>query len=252
MNNSSHYRIWLGYVFVLSIILLTGCGTVHHADKNRGGGYHQSSKNLTPAQEKELVSEAKKWIGTKYRYGGHSRAGTDCSGMVMEVYKKVCDVKLPRSSRDQQAFCKRVKRDNLRKGDLVFFSTGKSNNSVSHVGLYIGDGEIIHASATKGVMISNLNDKYFQRTYHSSGRVLASAGVKAVETVPSLSSAVRPDNEMSLGEFIKKTERPTPIASEIDVSLDRKTEASDPALPSKMLEDVIDQKIDSIYSTMFD
>lgn len=212
-------------MFVSLALLVGGCGSSQHA--SNGSGKTPYTKSLSPAQEKELVKEAKKWLGTKYRYGGHSRSGTDCSGMVMEVYKKVCDVKLPRSSREQQAFCKSIKRDNLRKGDLVFFASGKSRDAVSHVGLYIGDGEIIHASSSKGVMISNLNENYFKRTYHSSGRVLAAAGSKAIE------SAV-------------------PAAEVVDLPPEVKQQAIDPALPSKILEDVIDQKIDSIYSTMFD
>lgn len=251
MSNFPYRKIWLISVFVLSVILLSGCGSSQHAGAGKGGGY-TSSQKLTPSQEKELVKEAKKWIGTKYRYGGHSRSGTDCSGMVMEVYKKVCGVKLPRSSREQQAFCKKIKRENLRKGDLVFFSTGKSRKSVSHVGLYIGDGEIVHASASKGVMISSLNEKYFQRTYHSSGRVLASAGAKAVESVRPMSPSDGSAREISLDEFIKKSDSSNKKEQKIDVSPERRAEALDSTLSSKLLEDIIDQKIDSIYSTMFD
>ena len=121
--------------------------------------------------EKELIKEAKKWLGTKYKYGGHSKSGTDCSGFVMQIYKSVYDIKLPRSSREQQEFCKKIKKSQLKIGDLVFFATGKKKGKVSHVGLYIGNGEFIHASSSKGVVISKLEQNYYIRTYHSSGRV---------------------------------------------------------------------------------
>lgn len=253
MRTRDYFYPLVSLLFVMSLTLLTGCGSSRtSADRQSVSHYN---KKLTPAQERELVKEAKKWLGTKYRYGGHSRSGTDCSGMIMEVYKKVCDVKLPRSSREQRDFCKNIKRNDLRKGDLVFFSTGKSKSTVSHVGLYIGDGEIIHASSSRGVMVSRLDERYFQRAYHSSGRVLAAAGVAAAKSVTihsdgdrrsSQTSSNNCKREISLEKFIKET-------TAIEPSQERKKEADDPALPSLLLlDDVIDQKIDSIYSDMFD
>lgn len=255
MRKRTFFRLFSLFSLVLSITLLTGCGSSRTStDKQTATHYN---KKLSPAQERELVKEAKKWLGTRYCYGGHSRSGTDCSGMVMEVYKKVCDVKLPRSSREQRDFCKSIRRDDLRRGDLVFFSTGKSKSSVSHVGLYIGDGEIIHASSSRGVMVSRLDERYFQRTYHSSGRVLAAAGVAAVKSVsvgvdsdknsPSATSKINNgQKEISLDDFIRGE-------AQIEPSPDKKKEADNPVLPSSLLlDDVIDQKIDSIYSGMFD
>ncbi|MCC8174893.1 MAG: C40 family peptidase [Bacteroidales bacterium] len=127
---------------------------------------------ISGAQQAAIVKEARRWLGTKYRYGGHSRKdGTDCSGMVMEIYDQVCKVKLPRSSREQQAFCKGINRKDLKVGDLVFFCTSKDAKKVSHVGIYIGNGKIIHSSASKGVVESSIDEPYYIRTYHSSGRV---------------------------------------------------------------------------------
>lgn len=252
MKGHSRHIFLLIFIAVVSAAVLSGCGSSRHAAESHTAAHY--SKKLTPAQEKELVREAKRWLGTKYRYGGHSRSGTDCSGMVMEVYKKVCDVRLPRSSREQQSFCKKINRDNLRKGDLVFFSTNKSRNAVSHVGLYIGDGEMIHASSSKGVMISRLDEKYFQRTYHSSGRVLAAAGARAIDAGGARLSPQNPDSEkeMTLDEFINRSTATNSDQSKIDISPDKKQKVEDPEFTSKILDDVIDQKIDSIYSTMFD
>lgn len=119
--------------------------TPHHITSgNRRPSKEQPTHVRCPAADNnpaidELISEAKKWIGTKYRYGGHSRKdGTDCSGMVMELFLKVFDIKLPRNSAQQQEFCSSIRQKDLQAGDLMFFATGKNRNRVSHVGLYIG------------------------------------------------------------------------------------------------------------------
>ncbi len=132
---------------------------------------------ITPSDRRQvdqLVAEARKWIGTPYAYGGHSRKGTDCSGFTMELFLKVYDLKLPRSSAMQQQYAHPLERGELEPGDLVFFATGKSRKRVSHVGLYVGNGRMIHASASRGVMESGIDQSYWVKNYHSSGRVIES------------------------------------------------------------------------------
>lgn len=129
------------------------------------------NEQLLSKDEIKLIKEAKSWIGTKYKYGGHSREGTDCSGFVLQVYKAVYDLKLPRSSKEQYTFCEKISKNKMRVGDLVFFATGKSKDVVSHVGIYIGNNEFIHASSSKGVVISNLDQNYYVRTFVSAGKV---------------------------------------------------------------------------------
>ncbi len=127
-----------------------------------------------------VVAEAHKWIGTKYRSGGNSRAGTDCSGLVWAIYGDIMSIKMPRTAWEQQIFCKPVNRAALMPGDLVFFSSSK-NGRVSHVGIYIGQGEMIHASTSSGVIRSALSENYYQRHYHSAGRVGNYKGAPAVQ-----------------------------------------------------------------------
>lgn len=119
-----------------------------------------------------VVAEARRWLGVKYRYGGESHSGTDCSGMVMKVFEKSCGKKLPRDSRSQQEFCRKINKNELIAGDLVFFSSKAGGSRVSHVGIYIGHYEFIHASTSKGVIVSSLDEPYYTRHYHSAGRVL--------------------------------------------------------------------------------
>lgn len=177
---------------LLTSVLMVSCGSGRHtvsrgnyrnddiyyaSDRgNHTGKTHDRGRNEnnTPPRGADLspvVAEAFSWIGTKYKYGGHSKSGTDCSGLVWEIYRSVMNVKLPRSSWEQQQYCKAVKESSLLPGDLVFFSMRKSGR-VSHVGIYVGEGEMIHASESKGVIKSALNEAYYRRYYHSSGRVL--------------------------------------------------------------------------------
>ena len=139
---------------------------------------NRAGKESVPARTAELLAEARKWLGTKYRYGGHSRSGTDCSGMIMELFQKVYGLKLPRSSAQQREYCSNIGRDELQAGDLMFFDTSKGRRGVSHVGLYMGNGEMIHASSSRGVIISRIDERYYTDKYHSSGRVLASSPKK--------------------------------------------------------------------------
>ena len=120
-----------------------------------------------------VVDVAKRWLGVRYRYGGEGRDGVDCSALMMNVYRDALGVKLPRTSRAQRDYTTSVNRRDLQPGDLVFFSTLKNRSGVSHVGLYIGNDRFIHASSSRGVVVSRLSDKYFVSNYHSSGRIAA-------------------------------------------------------------------------------
>lgn len=117
-----------------------------------------------------LLEEAMSWLGTPYVWGGETKKGADCSGFVMMTYKNALGIKLPRTSYDQGKFCEDVDKKKLEAGDLVFFATSDTDR-VSHVGIYVGDGKFIHASSSRGVMISDLGLKYFVDHYHHSGKV---------------------------------------------------------------------------------
>lgn len=117
-----------------------------------------------------IVDEAVRWLGVPYKYAGNDKKGVDCSGLTSQVFFKTLNVKMPRSSREQQQWCINIKKENLQPGDLVFFATGSDRNRVSHVGIYIGNGDIIHASSSRGVIVSNLTENYYLKRYHSSGR----------------------------------------------------------------------------------
>jgi len=115
-------------------------------------------------------TEAERWIGVKYRKGGQDRTGIDCSGLTARMYQTVAGVNLPRTTKDQAASGNLVSRTDLRPGDLVFFITLK-DRIVDHVGIYLGDTKFVHASASKGVVISSLLQDYYAQRYHSARRL---------------------------------------------------------------------------------
>ena len=120
----------------------------------------------------KIVKEAHGWLGTPYGYGKAEKGvACDCSGMVMSVYLKVTGVKLPRNSAQQQDFCKKLKKKDVRIGDLCFFATGKDADKVSHVGIMVDDNNFIHASTSKGVVVSDITAPYYVKTFKGFGRV---------------------------------------------------------------------------------
>jgi len=109
------------------------------------------------------------WIGTPYHFGGESKKGIDCSGFTKELYGKVFNLTIKRNSRDIFSMVSPVRKDDLQEGDLVFFKI--HSRSISHVGIYLGDGKFAHAS-NRGVAINTLNDGYYSRYFYKGGRLL--------------------------------------------------------------------------------
>jgi lipoprotein Spr len=126
-------------------------------------------KQLPPNARKRLENEMDKYLGVRYRYGGTGVAGMDCSGFVSRVFLDALDIKLPRSSAAQAKVGVAVSKANLQFGDLVFFKIRR--NRISHVGIYVGDGNFVHASTKLGVIVSSLSEKYYKRTYATARRI---------------------------------------------------------------------------------
>ena len=118
---------------------------------------------LTKTQGAEIVSTAKTFVGVSYVFGGTTPAGFDCSGLLQYVFK-MNGLTIPRLADEQYNFLGRAaKLNQLSAGDLVFFTTYTSG--VSHCGIYVGDGKFLHASSSRGVTISNLNDEYWRTRF---------------------------------------------------------------------------------------
>lgn len=118
-----------------------------------------------------LYINAAEWIGTPYRAGGDTKRGTDCSGLVSQLYRKVYRTRLSRSTDGQLKESNKISRRNLREGDLVFFTGRNSRKKVGHVGIYLKNGKFIHASTSRGVIVSDLKEKYYTQHWLCGGRV---------------------------------------------------------------------------------
>lgn len=244
---------------------------IYGYDNKKGGKGHgkYSNKELQSRTErlsdplaKALVAEAETWLGVPYLYGGQDKNGTDCSGMVMEVYRNVCGLKLPRSSREQSNWCQPVDPMLVQPGDLVFFAPNGS--TVSHVGMYVGNGEMIHASLSKGVMFSSLSADYWRDRLYGVGRVAGAEtawrnnGRKLAASEPQYAmggkkKAAKSSKKEKKGKAPAASGRTISVEEFARLAARNKNVASGSQLPdgtddaAAILEEILDQKIDSIF-----
>lgn len=152
--------------------------------KNTGGKITTAIENSTSVQFKyaqlldmevesvtniNLFTVIDEWWATRYRYGGSTKKGIDCSAFTGTLYTQAFHISLTRTAREQYNQCEKINnRDELLEGDLVFFNT---RGGISHVGVYLGNGYFVHSSVHDGVTISNLNEGYYNRKFISGGRL---------------------------------------------------------------------------------
>ena len=130
-------------------------------------------KKVVPLGQ-QVVAYSKKFLGVKYVWGGTSPKGFDCSGLMKYAYKQY-GITLNRVAADQAKQGKKVTRDQLKAGDLVFFDTNGGHNYINHVGMYVGNGMFIHASSGsrsgKRVVVSSLGDSFYSKAFMTARRV---------------------------------------------------------------------------------
>ena len=119
--------------------------------------------------ERRLRAETERWRGTPHVWGGASRRGVDCSGLVQAFYSDLFGLEMPRTTEQQVREGRRVRRSDLQAGDLVFF---RPSAKTRHVGLYLSGGAFAHASSSSGVTISQLDRRYWDRRYWTARRLL--------------------------------------------------------------------------------
>lgn len=174
-------------VLAIASTIIISCGS----SKNVSSAKKDPSKNIAKSENlrkldssfdgkvsgsiKSLLKDAETYLGTPYKFGGNSSSGFDCSGFTVKVFQDN-NFNLPRRSSDQADSGKLIDIKTVKPGDLLFFATS-GGSRVSHVGIVHtieNDGEIkfIHASTSKGVIISSLNEKYWNKAYLHAQRVL--------------------------------------------------------------------------------
>jgi murein DD-endopeptidase / murein LD-carboxypeptidase len=132
-------------------------------------------------QEEKIQEEMEKYLGVRYKIGGNSTTGFDCSGFTKQIYNEVFGMDLPHQSSEQNQsnLLTTVSGNELKTGDLVFFSTGRSRKGINHVGIYLSDGRFIHSARTKGVVVSSLDDPHWKARLVSTKRLMGRDSVMA-------------------------------------------------------------------------
>lgn len=150
------------WVIVVLVLLLAGCS--HHAPPPNG----RLSDSITVIAQ--LNDQLSQWHGTPYRYGGMNRNGIDCSGFVYLTFRDRFALQLPRTTKAQTDIGTRIDKEELLPGDLVFFKTGGGENGL-HVGIYDTDNQFIHASTSRGVIRSSLDNVYWRKVFWQARRI---------------------------------------------------------------------------------
>ena len=133
--------------------------------------------NVEFIQNISLYTFIDEWWGSRYRFGGTTKKGVDCSAFTGLLMGAVFAVKLPRTAREQYNESEKISKEEMKEGDLVFFNT---RGGVSHVGVYLGEGYFVHASTNNGVTVSRMDDPYYENRFIGAGRALGNENTIAV------------------------------------------------------------------------
>ncbi|MCU7616532.1 C40 family peptidase [Chryseobacterium sp. PBS4-4] len=178
----------VNYIVILLVSsIVISCGSSKNIAKSKSSSSKTISKseNLRKLDSKfdgkisgsakDIIKDAEKYLGSPYKFAGNTSSGFDCSGLTTKIFDDN-GLKLPRRSSDQANTGKSIDVEEVKPGDLLFFATA-GGNKVSHVGIVHtiengGEIKFIHASTSKGVIISSLNEKYWNKAYLHAQRVL--------------------------------------------------------------------------------
>jgi lipoprotein Spr len=178
--------------FLFSILTVLSISSATFAQTKKEGSKVEDPDNLASQYFSQVMGVAVnatsnlklykfiyEWIGTPYRFGGNTQKGIDCSAFTKAIYDKVFNTSILRNSRDIFGMVDPLSKDELKEGDLVFFKI--KSRSISHVGVYLGENRFAHASSSRGVVISNLNEPYYSRYFYKGGRILEPGDKEYVE-----------------------------------------------------------------------
>lgn len=175
------YKFYARYIgiFAVLIVVLSSCKVQQEllynptevASLSRDLRIPLSNTNKDDQRNMLFYAELAGWLGTPYKYARMSKSGTDCSGFVYQVYKKMYKMDLPRSTSDLSKYkMKKIKKNKLETGDLLFFATGKKKKEITHVGIFLKNNQFIHASTSKGVIVNSLDENYYKKAYVNAKR----------------------------------------------------------------------------------
>ena len=173
---TSSWRVLFFSLFAAGVMALTGCApSVRYAEDQTGKSHYYVPQNWDyranyKVPETKLKRIVDSYLGVRYKNGGMSRAGFDCSGFVSVVFRDLNHARLPRSTGKLKWVGTQVSQDDARIGDLVFFRGGVFGG-INHVGIYMGSRTFAHASSTKGIAYDSLDDDYYRKHFVMTRRI---------------------------------------------------------------------------------
>lgn len=175
---------WRLYLYLpLLLLVLSACHTSRQTIFDNGRGQSANIHELVRAgirlgvdvdetDDWPLMLQSAQWMGVRYKFGGNDRNGIDCSGLTVAIFRAVYGINLQRRSIEQyQKNCKPVRAKKLCSGDLVFFANDRNADRINHVGIYLKNDKFLHASTSRGVVVSSLHEDYYKKRFVGGGRV---------------------------------------------------------------------------------
>lgn len=150
------------FLLITFSLFIAGCAS------NKASSYPQLQNSRVVTSE--LMAQESLWRGTPYRLGGDSKAGIDCSAFVQRTFAEKFAIHVPRTTEAQTTIGVKIKKSQLKPGDLVFFKTNWGGTNL-HVGIYSGNNQFVHASTSKGVITSSLKNEYWKKHFYQARRL---------------------------------------------------------------------------------
>ncbi|MGB5965309.1 MAG: NlpC/P60 family protein [Sulfurimonadaceae bacterium] len=150
-------------LLILALAVFSGCST--RSPQSNASSHSPQANN---SDLDKLYPYHNKWHQTPYKLGGFGSNGIDCSAFVQRAYQDLFNMNVPRTTKTLANYGKKVSRSSITTSDLVFFKTGYNTR---HVGIYLQNGDFMHASSSQGVIISSINDPYWKKRYWMTRRV---------------------------------------------------------------------------------
>ena len=160
-------------VILLSAMLTSCASSRKAAEQERAALSQKLGVAVTKNDNVKLYREVASWIGVRYRTGGNTKTGVDCSGFALAIYRDVYGKQIHRTVADiYDNDVRHIRQGNLEEGDLVFFRTdGKNSKIPNHVGVFLKGDKFVHASTSRGVVVSSLEQDYYRKAFIKGGRV---------------------------------------------------------------------------------
>ncbi len=175
---TAHYKFSKTLALIILLFTISACHHSKKITKNNVVNNNPSKTELVAGllkmnekevKEKKLYRFVSDWYGTPYKYGGCDKSGTDCSCLADNLFSVVYEKKIPRIAGDIKNVCNKVSSSELNEGDFIFFKI--KSHDIDHVGVILKNNKFVHATTSRGVVISDINEEYYKKYFYCFGRL---------------------------------------------------------------------------------